>query len=69
MSYKILYEANPNPVDIQLLNDGISAHTKQKREMKPLDFFAFFIRDEHNKIVGGVRATICMDACMSDSFG
>lgn len=53
MSYKILYEANPNPDDIQFLNDGIAEHAKQKREMRPLDFFAFFIRDENNKIVGG----------------
>jgi ribosomal protein S18 acetylase RimI-like enzyme len=53
MNYKILYEANPNPDDIQLLNDGIAAHTKQKREMKPLNFFAFFVKDEDQKIVGG----------------
>jgi ribosomal protein S18 acetylase RimI-like enzyme len=53
MSYQILYEANPNPEDIQLLNEGIAEHTKQKTAMKPLDFFAFFIRDENKKIVGG----------------
>ena len=53
MTYKIIYEANPNPDDIQLLNNGISEHTKQKKEMKQLDFFAFFIRDENEKIVGG----------------
>ena len=53
MIYKILYEANPNPDDVQLLNNGISENTKQKKEMKQLDFFAFFIRDENEKIVGG----------------
>jgi ribosomal protein S18 acetylase RimI-like enzyme len=53
MAYKILYEPNPHPDDIQLLNNGIAENTKQKKEMKPLDFFAFFIRDENEKIVGG----------------
>lgn len=53
MAYKILYESNPHPDDIQLLNNGISENTKQKKEMKQLDFFAFFIRDENEKIVGG----------------
>lgn len=48
-----MYEKNPNPDDIQLLNDGISAQTKQKKGMKPLDFFAFFIRDSNGNIVGG----------------
>ncbi len=53
MIYRIVYEANPHPDDVQLLNNGIAENTKQKREMKPLDFFAFFIRDENEKIVGG----------------
>lgn len=53
MSYQISYEANPTSEDIQILNDGIMAQAKQKKGMKQLDFFAFFIRDEDGKIVGG----------------
>jgi ribosomal protein S18 acetylase RimI-like enzyme len=53
MTYKILYEANPHPDDVQLLNNGISENTKKKKEMKQLDFFAFFIRDKNEKIIGG----------------
>lgn len=53
MNYQISYEPNPKSEDIQLLNDGISVHAKQKKEMKPLNFFAFFIRDENEKIMGG----------------
>ena len=50
---KITFEANPKPSDIQLLNDGIIEQHKLKMDMKPLDFFAFFIRDENGNIVGG----------------
>lgn len=53
MDYKIRYEANPSPEDVQLLNDGIMEEHKQKKDMKSLDFFALFIRDENNKIIGG----------------
>jgi GNAT superfamily N-acetyltransferase len=53
MSYSIQYESNPNAADIQTLNDGIMEYAKQKKGMKQLDFFAFFIRDEEGHIVGG----------------
>jgi len=53
MTYEIIYESNPHPDDVQALNNGIAEHTQQKMEMKPLDFFAFFIRDNNEKIVGG----------------
>lgn len=53
MNYQITYEENPKPEDIQLLNDNISMQAKQKKEMEPLGFFAFFIRDENKKIIGG----------------
>lgn len=53
MKYTINYERNPNADDIQFLNDGIIQEHKIKKNMKPLDFFAFFIRDEQGKIVGG----------------
>lgn len=53
MTYKISYEANPRGEDIQILNDGIIAEHKRKKEMKPLDFFAYFIRDKQEQIVGG----------------
>jgi len=53
MNYTITYEANPNPNDIQFLNDGIIAEHKRKKEMKPHDFFAYFIRDDQGLIVAG----------------
>ncbi len=53
MNYEISYESNPKPEDIQLLNDAITAIAKQKKGMKALDFFAFFIRDKDGTIIGG----------------
>lgn len=53
MQYTIQYESNPKPDDVQVLNDGIMEQAKQKKDMKQLDFFAFFIRDESGKIIGG----------------
>lgn len=53
MNYTIQYEKNPDANDIQILNDGIMKEHKIKKEMKPLDFFAYFIRDDKGQIVGG----------------
>ncbi|KTD33602.1 GNAT family acetyltransferase [Legionella nautarum] len=51
--YKINYEKNPTADDIQVLNDGIIKEHKLKKDMKSLDFFAYFIRDNQAQIVGG----------------
>ncbi len=53
MKYTINYEKNPKADDIQILNGGIMEYAKQKKGMNQLDFFAFFIRDEEERIVGG----------------
>ena len=53
MPYNITFDPNPSTEDVQILGDGIMANIKQQRKLDPLQFFAFFIRDEHNKILGG----------------
>lgn len=53
MSYQITFETNPSPDDIQVLGDNIMTHAQQQKGQDPLEFFAFFIRDEGNKIIGG----------------
>lgn len=53
MNYQINFEKNPKSEDLQILNDGIMEQAKHKKGMKQLDFFAFFIRDEDGKIMGG----------------
>ena len=53
MALQLSFEENPNSEDIQVLGDGIMEYAKQQRGLNPLDFFAFFIRDETNTIMGG----------------
>jgi len=53
MKYTIQFEKNPHADDIQILNDGIMKEHKIKKDMKPLDFFAYFIRDDQGQIMGG----------------
>ena len=53
MQYAISYEKNPSQEDVQILNDGIMENAKEKKGMKQIEFFAFFIRDEEGRIVGG----------------
>ncbi|OGT39708.1 MAG: hypothetical protein A3F12_01715 [Gammaproteobacteria bacterium RIFCSPHIGHO2_12_FULL_38_14] len=53
MKYTITHEANPSAADVQILGDGIMENAKLKKGMKQLDFFAFLMRDEAGKIVGG----------------
>ena len=38
---------------MQVLGNGIMEYAKQRKGHGPIEFFAFFIRDESNKIHGG----------------
>jgi ribosomal protein S18 acetylase RimI-like enzyme len=53
MTYQLIFENNPLPEDIQILGDAIMKQATEKKGFNPLDFFAFFIRDKQNTIVGG----------------
>jgi ribosomal protein S18 acetylase RimI-like enzyme len=50
---QLTFEKAPHPDDIQILGDSIMAYAKQQKELQPLDFFSFFIRDHENTILGG----------------
>lgn len=53
MTFNLYFEENPDQNDVQILIHGITDYAKQQRGFDALDFFAFFIRDENNTIVGG----------------
>ena len=57
MTYKLSFEDNPRHEDVQILGDGIMTNAKKMKGFNPLQFFAFFIRDEKNEIVGGCNGT------------
>lgn len=58
MTYKISFEIDPNPQDVQILGNGIMEYAKDKKGHGPIEFFGFFIRDENNHIVGGCNGDI-----------
>ncbi|HAU1107402.1 TPA: GNAT family N-acetyltransferase [Legionella pneumophila] len=53
MTLKLSFLENPDPDDVQILTNGIRDYAKQQRGFDSLDFFACFIRDADNSIVGG----------------
>lgn len=53
MTLKLSFLENPDPDDVQILTNGIKTFAKQQRGFESLDFFACFIRDADNSIVGG----------------
>ena len=57
MPFNITFDPNPSAEDVQVLGDGIMANAKQQQGLDPLQFFAFFVRDEQNKIIGGCNGS------------
>lgn len=53
MNYKITYQPHPTSEEIQRLNNGISHQAILKKNMTPIESFAFFIEDENGTMVGG----------------
>lgn len=53
MKYKLDFENNPSPEDIQVIADGYMQNAFLIKGHKPIAFFGIFIRDESNKIHGG----------------
>lgn len=59
MKYKIFFKKNPSSDEIYVLDSGIMENAKQIKDQKPVEFFAFFIRDEQGQILGGCNCEIC----------
>ncbi len=49
----LVFEKNPHCEDIQIFYDALMENAKVIKGHKPIEFFAFYIRDEENKIQGG----------------
>ncbi|MDP1834871.1 MAG: GNAT family N-acetyltransferase [Chlamydiales bacterium] len=57
MQYTILPDHNPSAEDESVLMRGLSSHAWIAREQDLMQGFAFFIRDENGKVVGGVKGS------------
>lgn len=55
MKHEITFVENPDPKDVQILNEGIMAYAKQIKGFGPIRFFGFFIHDKNNQIVAGCQ--------------
>ncbi len=53
MKYTLKKEINPSAEDVQVLGNGIMAYATERKGHKPIEFFAFFVRDENGEIKGG----------------
>jgi len=53
MPYTIMYDPHPKQVEMEILTQGIAAEAKRKRNLAPIESYAFYIRDENNTIIGG----------------
>ena len=54
MAYNIEPKHDPSKEDIAVLMDGLHQEAFKAKGLKPSESFAFFVRDENNKIVAGV---------------
>lgn len=58
MKYKITFEETPKQEDVQILENGISEYDVKNKKYNPATLFAFFLRDDNEKIVGGCHGEI-----------
>ena len=68
MTYTTNFEANPQHHDIQILYDGLKAHMLAKRDLKPIDFFGYFIKDENGNIAGGCNGCFMYGCLVVDTL-
>ncbi len=68
MEYSISYTSSADNEDIQILYDGLKDHMIAQRDLKPISFFAYFIRDEENKVVGGLTGCIMYGCLVVDTL-
>lgn len=54
MNYEITFETNASDDDIKILSDGLDAHVEELFPGKSRTYVSFFLRDDDQKIVGGV---------------
>lgn len=58
MKYELTFVENPDPKDVQILNEGIMEHAKKIKGFGPIRFFGFFVHDQNNQIVGGCQCDL-----------
>lgn len=68
MTYTISYTSDPKHEDIQVLYDGLKEHMLAKRDLKPISFFGYFIKDQNYQVVGGCNGCILYGCLVIDTL-
>lgn len=68
MTYTISYTSDPKHEDIQILYDGLKDHMIAQRDLKPISFFGYFIRDNDGKVVGGCNGCFLYGCLVVDTL-
>ena len=68
MTYTICYTSDPKHEDIQILYDGLKDHMIAQRDLKPISFFGYFIRDDGGKVVGGCNGCFLYGCLVVDTL-
>ncbi len=59
-------ENYPQQEDMAILQNGIGTHAAECKNMPLFEPFTYFIRDENNKVQGGLTGSIYYGCCMID---
>ncbi len=66
MTVTIDFAHEPRREDIQIINDGIMRYAELQKDHKPIEGFAYFLRDENGAIQGGCGGDVlygCLWIC------
>ena len=56
--FPITFDPKPSLEDIGVLNTGLSAYAKEKKDLDPIEPFAFFVKDQKGQILAGCSGDI-----------
>ena len=68
MKYSIIHVSDPKHEDIQVLYDGLKEHMIANRNLKPISFFGYFIKDDDGNIVGGCNGCFLYGCLVVDTL-
>ena len=68
MTYNISFESDPKNEAIQVLYDGLKQHMIANRDLKPISFFGYFIKDDDGKVVVGCNGCFLYGCLVVDTL-
>jgi GNAT superfamily N-acetyltransferase len=66
--YPITYTANPSPEDSATLHQGLTAYARQTKDMDPVEYFGFFMKDEQGQVIAGCTGALIYGCVHTDTL-